>query len=106
MTNKEEQAKAGISEEPRGQRMGRGNDLDQKREEKENIAQPGGTPALHGNRPESSEFFADDSSQQVGTDPVTPRSNTPSIPAAMPTDTPLGQSGGEREFNQRNEGKE
>ncbi len=101
MTDKEEQQKAGIPERPRGQRMGRGGNPDQNRVEKENIAHSAATPALRGERPESSDFFADDSAQQVATDAVTPRSNTPSIPATLPTNTPLGQSGGEAEFKQR-----
>lgn len=105
MTNKEEQQKAGIAEQPRGQRMGRGNDLDENRYEKEAISHHAATPALRGERPESSEHFADDSTQHIGSDSVTPRSNTPSVPAAIPTNTKFGESGGEAEFKQRQEGK-
>lgn len=92
---------AGIPTTPRGQRMGRGDDYDPNRHEKEDIAEAGATPALRGMRPEASDHFADNSTQQVGSDPVTPRSNTPSIPAAIPSGTPFGQSGGEAEFKQK-----
>lgn len=89
MSNEEAQRKAGLPERPRGQRMGRGHDLDQRRLEKE------GTPAMSGARSEDNEMFADDSSRHFGSDAVTPDSASPSTPGAIPTDTPLGQSGGE-----------
>jgi hypothetical protein len=79
--------------------MGRGEDRDQNREAKAE------TPALRGERKDENEFFADKSSQHVGSDGATPRSNTPSTPAALPAGKPLGQSGGEKEFKARRKGK-
>jgi hypothetical protein len=43
------------------------------------------TPSLRGRRKQASEFYADESKQHAGADAATPRSNTPSVPAAMPT---------------------
>ena len=62
------------------------------------------TPAISGIRPLESDFFADASSQHFGGDASTPDHNMPSTPAAAPSGQPLGQSGGEQEFKQR-EGK-
>lgn len=101
MTNKEDQRKAGAPVEPRGQRMGRGGDYDPNRHEMEDISEERATPAISGDRPESSDFFADTSSQHFGGDAVTPDHNSPSVPAAIPSGTALGQSGGEAEFKQR-----
>ncbi|HEX8709657.1 MAG TPA: hypothetical protein VF723_15560 [Pyrinomonadaceae bacterium] len=99
MSRKKDQHKAGIAETPRGQEMGRGDDQDQNREAMKD------TPALRGRRKKESRMFADESSQHMGADAATPRSNTPSIPAAAPTGQPLGQTGGERVFKERNKGK-
>jgi hypothetical protein len=99
MATKKEQHKAGAPEKPRGQEMGRGQDRDQNREAQAE------TPALRGERKDENEFFADKSSQHVGTDNAKPRSNTPSIPAALPSEKPLGQSGGEQEFKRHQEKK-
>lgn len=98
MSDNEEQHTAGIPERPRGQRMGRGGNPDRNREEMQDEAL---TPALRGIRPEENEFFGDNSAQHVGADPVTPRSNTPSVPATLPVGEPLGQSGGERQAKQQ-----
>lgn len=95
MSKKEDQQKVGAPQKPRGQEMGRGSDHDQNREAK---AQ---TPALRGRRTEANKMFADKSAQHVGADGATPRSNTPSLPAAMPTGVPLGETGGEKVFKQR-----
>jgi hypothetical protein len=95
MAIKKDQHKAGAPQKPRGQEMGRGEDRDQNREAKAD------TPALRGRRKKANEFFADESSQHVGSDGATPRSNTPSIPATLPAGKPLGQSGGEKEFKAR-----
>lgn len=92
---KEEQSKAGIPQKRRGQQMGDGANPDQNREEMND------TPALRGRRAEESEHFADESTQQVGSDAATPRSNTPSVPAAMPAGERLGESGGEKAFKER-----
>jgi hypothetical protein len=95
MGTKKDQHKVGAPPKPRGQEMGRGEDRDQNREAMKD------TPALRGRRKRANEMFDDESKQHVGNNPVTPRSNTPSLPAAMPTGTPLGQSGGEKAFKQR-----
>lgn len=94
-TKKAQQQKAGRPLKPRGQEMGRGEDKDQNREAKAD------TPALRGRRKKESEFFADESSQHVGANNARPRSNQPSIPATLPAQKPLGQSGGEKEFKAR-----
>ena len=94
-SNKEKQRKAGIPEKPRGQQTGRPGNPDKNRVAKAD------TPALRGRRKEANEMFADKSSQHMGAPSNRPRSNTPSIPAAMPKGQPLGQSGGEKEFKSR-----
>jgi hypothetical protein len=95
MSTKKAQQKVGAPEKPRGQEMGRGSDGDQNREE---MAE---TPALRGRRKQANKMFADESTQHTGADAATPRSNTPSLPAAMPAGIPLGESGGEKAFKQR-----
>lgn len=63
------------------------------------------TPEVSGDARESeNEFFADESSQHFGGDGVTPDHVSPSTPGAIPTGQPLGQSGGERAFKQRQKG--
>ena len=42
-----------------------------------------------------SKFFGDDSYQRTGTSGETTRDNTPSVAAAIPTETKIGESGGE-----------
>ena len=59
------------------------------------------TPALRGRRKKATKMFADESSQHIGGDAVTPSSNMPSVPAAAPTGVKLGESGGERAFKKR-----
>jgi hypothetical protein len=95
MSSKEKQSKVGRPSKPRGQQTGFAGNPDQNREAMKD------TPALRGRRKRASEMFEDESKQQVGSDAVTPRSNTPSVPAAAPTGAPLGESGGERAFKQR-----
>ena len=95
MSTKKAQQKIGAPQKPRGQEMGRGEDRDQNREEMAS------TPALRGRRKQANKMFADESSQHIGNDAATPRSNSSSLPAAMPTGTPLGQSGGEKAFKRR-----
>ena len=94
-TSKKAQQKAGAPPKPRGQEMGRGDDADQNREAMAD------TPALRGRRKGANKMFADDSSQHVGSDPATPSSNSPSLPAAMPTGVPVGETGGEKSFKRR-----
>jgi hypothetical protein len=100
MVSKKAQSKAGISERRRGQQMG-----DERSQPDKTAEAKKETPALRGRRKEASKFFADDSSQQTGTHGETPRDNTPSVPAAIPTNEPLGQSGGEKEFKARQKAK-
>ena len=97
MVNKKAQSKAGIAANRRGQQMGdeRSNSPVKQEEAKAN------TPALRGKRKDANAFFADESSQHAGSDAATPRSNTPSLPAALPTGVKKGESGGERAFKQR-----
>jgi len=96
MANKKAQSKAGIAANRRGQQMGdeRSNSPVKQEEAESN------TPALRGKRKDENAFFADESSQQAGSDAATPRSNTPSLPA-MPVNVKKGEPGGERVFKQR-----
>ncbi|HLM57014.1 MAG TPA: hypothetical protein VK422_12925 [Pyrinomonadaceae bacterium] len=96
MVSKKTQSKAGVPERRRGQQMGDERSAPDKTREAE-----AATPALRGRRKEASEFFSDDSAQQAGSDGEAARDNTPSVPAAVPTGTKLGESGGEREFKAR-----
>jgi hypothetical protein len=95
MASKEKQSKVGRSTKLRGQQTGFAGNPDQNREAKKE------TPALRGRRKAESDHFTDESKQQVGSDAVTPRSNTPSVPAAAPINVPLGETGGERAFKKR-----
>ncbi|MDT5060583.1 MAG: hypothetical protein QOH63_1042 [Acidobacteriota bacterium] len=95
MGNKKDQHKVGAPQKPRGQQTGFAGNPDQNREAMKE------TPALRGRRKNASKMFADDSAQHVGGDAATPRSNTPSVAAAAPTGTKLGETGGEKVFKQR-----
>ena len=95
-TSKKTQAKAGVPARRRGQQMGDGRSRPSKIDEAQ-----AETPALRGRRKSASKFFSDESSQHVGTRGEAPRDNTPSVPAAIPTDVKLGESGGESEFKAR-----
>ena len=90
MSTKKDQQKAGAPPKPRGQEMGRGDDKDQNRQAMAD------TPSLRGRRKDANKMFGDESSQHVGNDAATPRSNSPSLPAAMPTGVRLGETGGEK----------
>ncbi len=96
MASKKTQSKAGVPERRRGQQMGDERSAPDKTREAK-----AATPALRGRRKAASKFFGDESHQHAGTRPEVPRDNTPSVPAAVPTNTKLGESGGEREFKQR-----
>ena len=97
MVSKKTQSKAGAPAVRRGQQMGDARTVapNKQQESKAN------TPALRGRRKEVNEFYADDSAQQAGSEGARPRSNSPSIPAALPTNQKLGESGGERAFKRR-----
>ena len=95
-TSRKTQAKAGAPEKRRGQQMGDERSQPSKIDEAQRE-----TPALRGRRKVASEFFADDSFQSVGTRGETKRDNSPSVPAAIPTNVKAGESGGEAEFKAR-----
>jgi hypothetical protein len=95
-TSRKTQAKAGAPERRRGQQMGDERSKPSKTDEAQRE-----TPALRGRRKAASKFFGDDSYQHTGTRGETPRDNTPSVPAAIPTDAKVGESGGETEFKAR-----
>ena len=95
-TSKKTQAKAGIAERRRGQQMGDERSKPAKVDETQ-----AKTPALSGRRKAASKFFSDESSQRTGTRGESPRDNSPSVAAAVPTDKKLGESGGESEFKAR-----
>ena len=95
MGSKEKQSKVGRSTKLRGQQTGFAGNPDQNREAKK------ATPALRGRRKLASDMFDDESKQHMGSDAATPRSNTPSVPAAVPINVPLGETGGERAFKQK-----
>ena len=95
-TSRKTQAKAGVPEKRRGQQMG-----DERSQPAKVDEAQAETPALRGRRKAASKFYGDDSYQQTGTRGETPRDNTPSVPAAIPTDTKIGESGGESEFKAR-----
>lgn len=97
MANKKAQSKAGIAANRRGQQMGdeRSNSPVKQEEAEAN------TPALRGKRKDANKFFADDSSQQTGSNAARPRSNSPSLPAVIPTNVKKGEPGGERVARQR-----
>lgn len=95
MNDQDAQNKAGIPEKRRGQQMGDGANPDQ------NLAAEADTPAMSGRRPDANEMFADGSTQHFGSDSSTPSTVSPSTPGAIPTDAPLGQSGGEKAFKER-----
>lgn len=96
MADKKAQSKAGIGEKRRGQQMG-----DERSPRSSSQKAKESTPALRGRRVEANKYFADESRQAVGSDGEAPSDNSPSTPAAIPTGIPLGQSGGEKVFKQR-----
>jgi hypothetical protein len=99
MVSKKSQSKAGVPQKRRGQQMG-----DDRSAPDKTLEAKQDTPALRGRRKSASKFFADESSQNTGARPETPRDNTPSTPAAIPTGEKLGESDGERTFKERQSG--
>jgi hypothetical protein len=93
MRVKKDQHTVGTPVRPRGQQMGFAGQRDQNREEKDE------TPALRGRRTNANKMFSDKSSQHIGSDPTTPMTNAPSLPAMNVK--VKGESGGEKEFKQR-----
>ena len=98
-TSKKAQAKAGVPGRRRGQQMGDERSGPGKMDEDEKK-----TPALRGRRKGASKFFADESSQNIGSGGEGPRDNSPSTPAAIATGGKVGESGGERTFKARQKG--
>ena len=96
MVSKKTQSKAGVPSRRRGQQMG-----DERSAKDKTLEAKEETPALRGRRKSASKFYADESFQNTGAGPEAPRDNTPSVPAAIPTGIKQGESGGEREFKQR-----
>ena len=90
MVSKKDQHKAGIPQKPRGQQMGVVGNPDKGREAKRE------TPALRGRRQKANKMFADESSQHTASNPATPSSNAPSVPAAAPSGAKIGETGGEQ----------
>ena len=88
MSSKKDQHKAGLPAKPRGQQTGFAGNPDQNREAMKE------TPALRGRRKAANQMFADESSQQQGSDAATPNSNMPSIPAQQGSGH-VGETGGE-----------
>ena len=95
-TSRKTQAKAGVAEKRRGQQMG-----DERSQPSEVDEAQQQTPPLRGRRGADSKFFADESFQRTGTSGESPRDNSPSVAAAIPTNTKAGESGGEAEFKAR-----
>jgi hypothetical protein len=95
-TSKKAQAKAGAPARRRGQQMG-----DERSAKDKTLEAKEQTPATRGRRKAANKFFADDSSQMTGSRGASPRDNSPSVPAAVPTDEKLGESDGERQFKAR-----
>jgi hypothetical protein len=98
MANRKAQGKAGIAASRRGQQMGDSRSTNAPAKQEHAKAT---TPAARGHRKDANKFFADDSSQQTGSNSARPRSNQPSTPAAIPTGTRLGEPGDEKVFKQR-----
>jgi hypothetical protein len=95
-TSKKARNKAGVPARRRGQQMGDERSAPDKDSESKQE-----TPAISGRRKAANKFFADDSSQTTGSRDEAPRDNSPSVAAAAPTNTKLGESGGEKEFKAR-----
>ncbi len=95
-TSRKTQVKAGIPEKRRGQQMGDERSQPSKIDEAQ--AQ---TPASRGRRKAANKFFGDDSFQHTGTRGEAIRDNSPSVPAAIPTNVKQGESDGEAEFKAR-----
>ncbi|MBV9923589.1 MAG: hypothetical protein JOZ96_01005 [Acidobacteria bacterium] len=95
-TSRKTQVKAGVPEKRRGQQMGDERSQPSKMDEAQ-----AATPAARGRRKAASKFFGDDSFQHTGTRGESIRDNSPSVPAAIPTDVKQGESDGEAEFKAR-----
>lgn len=98
MSDKHDQHTVGIPQRRRGQQVGDTRSAIQNRDD----ADWEETPEINGDvRRSENQFIADNSSQHFGGDATAPDHVSPSTPAAIPEGQPLGQSGGEKEFKQR-----
>jgi hypothetical protein len=95
MTN-ETNTKPAITEHRRGRQMGDGRSVLQHRDK----AEWDETPEISGDT-HKSEFFGDAPPPHFGGDNRTPDHNAPSTPAEIPVGVRPGESGGEREFKER-----
>ncbi len=94
MGSKKDHHKVGIPAKPRGQQTGFAGSPDQNREHKAD------TPALGGRQKRANKMFGDHSTQHIGSDSVTPSTNSPSTPA-MNRGGAQGESGAETVFKRR-----
>jgi hypothetical protein len=90
---RKDQHKVGTPPKARGQQTGFAGNPDQNRQEQNS------TPAIRGRRKEANKLAADPSAQNVGSDPVTLGTSSPSTPAMNKSGK--GDTGGERVFKQR-----
>lgn len=95
-TSRKTQAKAGVAEKRRGQQMGDERSKPTKTDEAQQRA-----PALGGRGKAPGKSQADDAARRKETSGKSPRSISPSVAAAVPTDVKIGESGGETEFKAR-----
>ena len=90
---RKDQHNVGTPSKPRGQQTGYSGNPDQNRQE------TNATPAVSGREKRANKMFGDDSTQQTGSGPVTPSTNSPSTPAMITP--PQNDTGGEKVFKQR-----
>jgi hypothetical protein len=99
-TSKKAQSKAGLPARRRGQQMG-----DERSGKNETVEAKEQTPALSGRRRKAANKFFADASSQAGGSGESPRDTSPSVPAAIPTNKKIGESGGEKIFKARQKAK-
>lgn len=99
-TSKKAQSKAGVPAQRRGQQMG-----DERSGKNKSVEAKAQTPALSGRRRKAANKFYADASAQAGGSKVSPRDVSPSVPAAIPTNKKIGESGGEKVFKARQKAK-
>jgi hypothetical protein len=93
MASKRDQHNVGTPSKPRGQQTGFAGNPDQNRQQSD------ATPAVRGRRKTTNKMFGDVSTQHVGSNPVTPSTNSPSTPAVSAP--AQGDTGGEKVFKRR-----
>jgi hypothetical protein len=90
---KKDQHKVGTPPKARGQQTGFAGNPDQNRQEQN------ATPAVRGHSKEANKMAKDASAQHVGSNPVTPSTNSPSTSAMNTSDK--SDTGGEEVFKRR-----